>query len=117
MTSYMYLVPSVAPVGVVVTRSSDGLSMTIRWSPLTLSQARGFVNYYVITYEPVGGGTRQLQTTSINGTYVVVSGLNAILAYSVAVSGHTSVGLGPSTTMLSVPTSGEVTYLTLLTTS
>ena len=110
MTSYMCLVPSVAPMGLVVTRSPDGLSMSISWSPLTLSQARGFVDYYAISYGPVG----QLltSTTTTNGTNFVVSGLSAVLAYNVAVRGHTIVGVGPIATMIvmSVPTAGEVTY-------
>eukprot|EP00731_Ephydatia_muelleri_P025777 Em0017g860a len=105
-------VPSVAPMGLVVTRSPDGLSMSISWSPLTLSQARGFVDYYAISYGPVG----QLltSTTTTNGTNFVVSGLSAVLAYNVAVRGHTIVGVGPIATMIvmSVPTAGPTAQTT-----
>ena len=101
MTSYMYLVPSVAPVGVVVTRPSDGLSMNISWSPLTLSQARGFVDY-VITYGPPGGAKRQTLSKSliVSDLFATVSGLEATGTYSVSVSGHTSAGQGPPSTLV-----------------
>ncbi|KAL5486438.1 hypothetical protein EMCRGX_G018913 [Ephydatia muelleri] len=90
-------VPSVAPMGVVVTRSSDGLSMNISWSPLTLSQARGFVNY-IISYGPPVGLKRQTLSMprTVNGSFATVSGLEATGTYSVTVSGQTSAGQGPS---------------------
>ena len=91
-------VPSVAPVGVMVSRSADGLSMNVSWSPLTLSQARGFVDY-VITYGPVGDTSKQSLTA--NGTYIVVTSLNTTASYSVMVSGQTSLGLGPSASVVS----------------
>ena len=97
MTSYICPVPSVAPMGVVVTRSSDGLSMNISWSPLTLSQARGFVNY-IISYGPPVGLKREALSMprTVNGSFATVSGLEATGTYSVTVSGQTSAGQGPS---------------------
>ena len=109
MTSYMYLVPSVAPMGVVVTRSSDGLSMKISWSPLTLSQARGFVDYFAISYGPVGDSTRQLLKTT--ETYIVVSSLNAMTSYLVTVGGHTVAGLGPTIPVTSSPLAGRCRHI------
>eukprot|EP00731_Ephydatia_muelleri_P019021 Em0011g1061a len=97
-------VPSVAPMGVVVTRSSDGLSMKISWSPLTLSQARGFMDYYAISYRPVGDSTRQLLKTT--EAYIVVSLLNAMTSYLVTVGGHTAAGLGPTIPVTSSPLAG-----------
>ena len=101
MTSHavMCSVPSMAPGGLMVIRSPDGLSMNISWSPLMLSQARGYVNY-VIIYEPVGNHTGQTQMTA-NGTYIVVSSLNATAKYFVTICGLTSVGLGPSASVTS----------------
>eukprot|EP00731_Ephydatia_muelleri_P018726 Em0011g766a len=43
------LPPTEAPQGVVVTRSSDGLSMTVNWRPVTLMKARGFP-FYAVSY-------------------------------------------------------------------
>ena len=91
-------VPSVAPVGVMVSRSADGQSMNVSWSPLTLSQARGFVDY-VITYGPVGDISKQSLTAI--GTYIVVTSLDAATSYLVMVSGQTSLGLGPSAPVVS----------------
>ena len=109
MTSYMCLVPSVAPMGVVVTRSSDGLSMNISWSPLTLSQARGFMDYYAISYRPVGDSTRQLLKTT--EAYIVVSLLNAMTSYLVTVGGHTAAGLGPTIQVTSSPLAGRCRHM------
>ena len=94
-------VPSVAPMGVMVSRSADGLSMNVSWSPLTLSQARGFVDY-VITYGPAGSTKRQTQSKSLttNGTFATLFSLDATGTYSVSVSGHTSAGEGHSSTLV-----------------
>ena len=103
-------VPSVAPGGLRVSRSPDGLSMNISWSPLTLSQARGFVDY-VIVYGPVVKTIRQGQiSVTTNMTSVVVSGLEPSKDYSVTVRVQTKNGiLGPisnKATSPSVPVSG-----------
>ena len=97
----LYPVPSVAPMEVMVSRSADGLSMNISWSPLTLSQARGFVDY-VITYGPPGSIKRQTLSNFLttNGTFATLSSLDATRTYEVSVSGHTSAGEGPSSTLV-----------------
>ena len=97
-------VPSVAPGGLRVSRSPDGLSMNISWSPLTLSQARGFVDY-VISYRPVDGD-KQLEIMT-NVTYVTATSLNAMATYSIMVRVQTSKGLGPSALVTSSPLSGR----------
>ena len=96
-------VPSVAPGELRVSRSPDGLSMNISWSPLTLSQARGFVDY-VITYGPVGDKQLEIMT---NVTYIMATSLDAMATYSVMVRGQTSKGLGPSALVTSSPLYGR----------
>ena len=97
-------VPSVAPGGLRVSRSPDGLSMNISWSPLTLSQAKGFVDY-VISYGPPGSVQRQTQSKSltINGTFATVSSLDSTATYTVLVHGRTIAGQGPSVLVMSEP--------------
>ena len=97
-------VPSVAPGGLRVSRSPDGLSMNISWSPLTLSQARGFVDY-VISYGPPGSVQRQMQSKllTINGTFATVSSLDSTATYTVLVRGRTIAGQGPSVLVTSEP--------------
>ena len=96
-------VPSLAPGGLRVSRSPDGLSMNISWSPLTLSQARGFVDY-IISYGPVGDKQLEIMT---NVTYIMATSLDAMATYSIMVRGQTSKGLGPSTLVTLSPLSGR----------
>ena len=93
--------PSEAPGELRVSRSPDGLSMNISWSPLTLSQARGFVDY-IITYGPPGSVQRQTQSKSlpINGTFATVSSLDSTATYTVLVRGRTIAGQGPASVLV-----------------
>ena len=104
----MCSVPSMAPGELRVSRSPDGLSMNISWSPLTLSQARGFVDY-IITYGPVGDINKQLEIMT-NITYVMATSLDAMATYFVMVRGQTSKGPGPSSAPVTSPSpvTGEV---------
>ena len=75
--------------------------MNVSWVPLNLVEARGFVQFYVITYEQASGGSRrkrqQQQTAQVDGSasYGIVGGLQPGVAYNVRVSGQT-VEPGPS---------------------
>ena len=76
--------------------------MNVSWVALNLVEARGFVQFYVITYEPASGGSRrkrQQQQAQVNGSTSsgIVGGLQPGVAYNVRVSGQTTVGPpGPS---------------------
>ncbi len=78
-----------------IERSSDGRDMTVSWVPLTLVEARGFVQYYVITISEAGSITkRQLGGWCAEGIYLApaasdsltVTGLNPSTGYGVAVA-------------------------------
>ena len=89
------------PKDVVVTRSPDGFSMNIRWTPITLAKARGFP-LYVITYKPLSSLKRAAMQASTNMSYVNISGLDPSQSYSVVLSVQTSGG--------SVFSNASVTY-------
>ena len=64
--SCMYTVPSVAPVKVNIIRSIDNVRvLTVTWEPLTLVEAKGFINY-TVTLTP--GGSRKRQTGALTRT-------------------------------------------------
>jgi len=93
--------PVTAPRDVTIERL-NGTAMNVSWVPLNLVEARGFVQSYVVTYEPASGGSRhkrQQQQAQVNGSasYGIVGGLQPGVAYNVRVSGQTTVGPpGPS---------------------
>ena len=72
----------------------NSTTMNVSWVPLNLVEARGFVQFYVITYEPTSGGSRrkrQQQTVQVNGSASsgIVGGLQPGVPYDVSVSGQT----------------------------
>ena len=72
----------------------NSTTMNVSWVPLNLVDARGFVQFYVITYEPTSGGSRrkrQQQTAQVNGSASsgIVGGLQSGVPYDVSVSGQT----------------------------
>ena len=80
-----------APEDVDVDRSSDGTEMTVSWTPLTLEQARGFIQYEVI-YNSVNGQRKRQETcsdspctVSSDRDSVEITGLDSGTAYETAV--------------------------------
>ncbi len=55
-----------APGGVQAQRSADGRYMIVSWTPLTLVQARGFVQYYIIS---VSGEVMDSRKRQAGGSY------------------------------------------------
>ena len=76
-------------------------TMLVSWSPLTLSEARGFVTHYTIAYTPtINSRRRQVsqdttyQNVSADSSNETISMLDGSLAYSVQVSAGTKAGQG-----------------------
>ena len=85
--------PETAPHNVTVNRL-NGTTMNVSWVPLNLVEARGFIQIYVITYEPASGGNRrkrQLQEAQADASASssIVGGLRPGVPYDVTVSGQT----------------------------
>ncbi len=71
-------------------RSSDGSEMAVSWIPLTLVEAQGFVQYYVVTIS--GGGS--ITKRQLGGGCTVSDGICLAPAASDSL---TVTGLDPST--------------------
>ena len=70
----------------------------VRWKPLSLEEARGFITHYTVTAEHASsqkrrqaGGTLRV-TVGANSTRAVLDGLSSVLTYWITVSASTVVG-------------------------
>ena len=84
--------------------------MMVSWRPLTLTEARGFVSHYTVTYSPQiisGGRKRQAAMTEVvsgmDTSAVTVDGLDPDTIYNVHVSATTGGGDGVISVVISVP--------------
>ena len=75
--------------------------MLVSWTPLTLSEARGFMTFYTVAYTPVLNSRRRQVSqdtmyinVSADSSSVTIVGLDGSLAYSVQVSAGTRAGQG-----------------------
>ena len=73
--------------------------LAVRWIPLSLEEARGFITHYTVTAEPVSKTQTSQQiegvlsvTVGSNATSVVMHELSSALTYWVTVSANTVVG-------------------------
>ena len=78
----------------------NNTAIRVSWSPLTLTQARGFLTGYTITLTPISTSRKRQTNGAVTvmagptDTSRLVTGLNPTLHYSVTVAGRTSVGGG-----------------------
>ena len=102
------------PVQNVMATRINNTAIRVSWSPLTLTQARGFLTGYTITLTPTPI-SRKRQNNGIviamagpTDTSIVVPGLNPALQYSVTVVGGSSAGIGePGPAVTPAPPSSE----------
>ena len=80
--------------------------MLVSWTPLTLSEARGFVTFYTVAYHPVLNSRRRqvsqdtmYMNVSADSSSVTIVGLDGSLVYSVQVSACTRAGQGVQSTV------------------
>ena len=79
--------------------------MLVSWTPLTLSEARGFVTFYTVAYTLVLNSRRRqvsqdtmYMNVSADSSSVTIVGLDDSLAYSVQMSAGTRAGQGVQST-------------------
>ena len=76
--------------------------LEVKWEPLSLEEARGFITHYTVTAEPANTQTRRQAggtlsvTVGANSTRAVLDGLNSVLTYWITVSASTVVGTSTS---------------------
>ncbi len=90
--------PNVTP-NITVNRLSP-TTIFVSWKPLTLSEARGFITFYIIEYYPSLNKKRQAPSdimrvnVSADLSSATIDGLDEDLNYFVRVSASTSAGGG-----------------------
>ena len=92
--------------------------MRVSWQPLSLSEARGFVQSYTIAYTPVlNTRKRQDSTMSVDAdgsaSSVDIAGLEEDLVYSVQVSAGTGAGMGEQSAIIQAEQFQTGTYFVL----
>ena len=101
---------SVAPPRIVatVTHTEDGREMTVSWMQLTLEEAGGFVQYYIISLREGGKAPQKRQAgdgctasdstclASATSDILTVTGLDPSSAYTVTVAAVNGFGAPPT---------------------
>ena len=73
--------------------------MNISWSLIPITEARGFIQSYLILYQEIANRKRQISSVSVAATdsSVVIGGLDPDISYSVSISASTNAGQGEFT--------------------
>ena len=76
--------------------------LEVKWEPLSLEEARGFLTHYTVTAEPASTRKRRRAegtlsvTVGANSTSAVLDGLRSVPTYWITVSASTVVGTSTS---------------------
>ena len=70
--------------------------MKVKWMPIPITESRGHIRQYTITYSRVNNRRRQSGSVSVPGDQdsVVIGGLRPESSYSVSVAAATGGGMG-----------------------
>ena len=84
-----------SPKGVEADRF-NATAMRVKWMPIPITESRGHIRQYTITYSPVDNRRRQSESVSVPGDQnsVVIGGLRPESSYSVSVAAATGGGMG-----------------------
>ena len=87
------IAPTTHPRDLVLTRIS-GVTAGVSWTPLILSEARGFITNYEISYWTVGSDGLDIMSVQVSGdaNSTVLTGLDSNSEYYITVSVSTAVG-------------------------
>ena len=109
MNYYFSTAPNTSPMNVRAIRTTATVIM-VSWRPLTLTEARGFISHYTVTYSPQvisGGRKRQAAMTEVvtgmDANMTSIDGLDPDAVYNVQVSAATAAGNGAISIVVSVP--------------
>ena len=81
----------------------------VRWKPISLEEARGFITHYTVTAEPVGSQRGEFSVTvGPNITRLVMHGLSSALIYWITVSASTAVGTSTNNNRCLIKLSGII---------
>ena len=108
--------PTSAPKDVKVDRIHT--VMVVFWTPLTLSEARGFITSYTVFYSPQVSRRKRQEPNTMQKTFsgdvnrATIDGLDPNTAYDVQMSANTKAGASPLSEVISLsvsPDTGSVT--------
>ena len=83
--------------------------MVVSWTPLTLSEARGFITSYTVFYSPQVSATKRQELNTMQKTVsgdinrTTIHGLDLKTAYDVQMSANTKAGSSSLGEMISAP--------------
>ena len=109
--------PLIAPENVKIDR--NGTTMTVSWTPLTLVESRGIVDFYQVFFSNESSQRKQQNGNTCSSSpcevpgdsnSVVITGLDSSVDYSVSVSAVNDVDEGPT----SDPVTAEGEYMLLI---
>ena len=95
--------------------------MLVSWTPLTLSEARGFITNYTVFYSPQVNRTNQQEPNEIMQKTIrgdvnrtTIDGLDPNAAYDVQMSANTKAGASALSEVISAPVHSDTGSVTIL---
>ena len=82
----------------------NGTHMNISWTLIPITEARGFIQSYLILYQEIVNRKRQISSVLVPPTdsSVIIGGLDPDKSYSVSISASTNAGQGRFTDVIIV---------------
>ena len=93
--------------------------MVVSWTPLTPSEARGFITSYTVFYSPQVSRTKRQESNTMQKTVsgdvnrTIIDGLDPNTAYDVQMSANTKVGTSSFSEVISAPVPPNTGSLTI----
>ena len=93
--------------------------MVVSWTPLTLSEARGFITSYTVFYSPQVSRRKQQEPSTMQKTVsedfnqTFIDGLDPNTAYDVQVSASTKVGASALSEVIVAPVPPDTGNITI----
>ena len=93
--------------------------MLVSWTPLTLSEARGFITNYTVFYSPQVNRTRRQEPNTMQKAIggdvnqTTIDGLDSNTAYDVQMSANTKAGASSLSEVISAPVPSTGIQITL----
>ena len=94
--------------------------MMVSWTPLSLSEARGFITHYTVAYFPQQGSSKRQEPNTMyknvsgDSDQATIDGLEASIDYGVQVSASTNAGSGDFSPIISAKAPKKCELLLIL---
>ncbi len=98
----MHAVPISHPRDIEIQRISDTI-VQLSWTPLTRSEARGFITNYTVVYWIADSSDSKRSTVTVEGNSVNITDLDPGSAYMFTVSASTVQGASKQSAIMMIP--------------